>query len=346
MKELAHWEDFRVGQTVSFGQMEVTKDQIIGFARQYDPRPFHVDETAAQRTMFGGLVASGWHTCAMLMRMICDGYLLKSASLGSSGVNEVKWLKPVRPGDVLSARYTVKEKRTLDGRPDRGICRLLYELQNQSGETVMILDWPQFFRRRAPDVLSQNRIQQSEGAKDWSRVKRTPGDHMIKFFDKTEIGDEIALGDYEFTADRIKAFAAQYDPQPCHLDEAAARETALGSLRASGWHTAAVSMRRMVHYYLREAGRLKELGRRVPKLGPSPGFKELHWHRAVAAGYVITYRSFAAHKVESSSMPDWGLLITFNDGVNQRGELVFSFVGQVYLERSSPVRGTGSYRSS
>ena len=343
---LAYWEDFSVGDTLSFGRTAVTKEQMIGFARRYDPQPFHVDETAAQRTMFGGLVASGWHTCAMLMRMICDGYLLKSASLGSPGVNEVKWLKPVRPGDVLTARYTVKEKWTLKGHSDRGVCQFLYDVQNQSGETVMTVDWPQLFRRRAPDVIWPNRSDPSARAKDWSQVKRVPGDHMIKFFDKTEIGDEIELGDYEFTADRIKEFAAEYDPQPLHIDEAAARETGSGCLRASGWQTAAVWMRRMAHYYLREARRLERLGRPVPRLGPSPGFKDLRWHRPVCAGDVLTYRSFAAHKVESSSKPDWGLLIIFNEGVNQRGELAFSFVGQVYLERSSPAAVRHSARSS
>lgn len=335
--QVAHWEDFEVGETVTFGRTAVTKDEMIGFARQYDPQPFHIDETAARQTMVGGLVASGWHTCALLMRMICDGYLLESASLGSSGVNEVKWLKPVRPGDVLTARYTVKEKRAVEDRPDEGICRLLYDVRNQGGETVMTMDWPQLFRRRAPDAARPNRGEPGERGKDWSQVKRIPGDHMIKFFDKTEIGDEIALGDYEFTAERIKAFAAQFDPQPRHLDEAAARETAAGGLTASGWQTGAVWMRRMAQYYLREARELQRLGRPVPKLGPSPGFKDLRWLGPVRAGDVITYRSFAAHKVESSSKPDWGLLIIFNEGVNQRGEPVFSFVGQVYLERSSPI---------
>ena len=112
----------------------MTKEEIIAFARAYDPQPCILDEAAAKATIVGGLCASGFHTCAMMMRMICDGLLNRVASLGSPGVDEVRWIKPVRPGDVLSARYSAQEKRDLASRPDVGIAKVLVELVDDEGE--------------------------------------------------------------------------------------------------------------------------------------------------------------------------------------------------------------------
>ena len=146
--EILHWEDFEEGRTVSLGEAHVTREEIIAFASEFDPQPFHLDEAAAKDTMLGGLAASGWHSCAMLMRMICDGYLLASTSLGSPGLDEVKWLQPVRPGDTLTGQYTCLETRPSGSRPDVGICKMLYELYNQQDELVMTWHCNQFFGRR------------------------------------------------------------------------------------------------------------------------------------------------------------------------------------------------------
>ena len=108
----------------------------MAFGRAYDPQPLHVDEEAAKKTLVGGLCASGWHTCAMMMRLVADGMLNRVASLGSPGVDEGRWMVPVRPGDELRARYTVQEKRDLASRPDVGMSKVLVELFNQKGETV------------------------------------------------------------------------------------------------------------------------------------------------------------------------------------------------------------------
>ena len=143
------WEDFEVGRTVPLGEKRVTREEIIAFAAEFDPQPFHLDEAAASGTMLGGLAASGWHTCAMLMRMMCDGYLNEAHALGSPGLDEVKWQAPVRPGDVLSARYTCLEARESQSRPDVGICKILYEVFNQDGTPVMTWDCTQFFGRRS-----------------------------------------------------------------------------------------------------------------------------------------------------------------------------------------------------
>lgn len=143
-----HWEDFTIGRRVSLGRKTVTREEIIAFAAEFDPQPFHLDDDAAKETLLGGLAASGWHSCAMLMRMICDGYLLNATSLGSPGIDEVKWMKPVRPEDCLEAFYTCSESRPLESRPGVGMCKFHYELINQNDEIVMTWDCNQFFNRR------------------------------------------------------------------------------------------------------------------------------------------------------------------------------------------------------
>ena len=147
---MRYWEDFKVGEVEQIGAKRVDKDEIIAFARQYDPQPFHIDEAAAKQSMYGGLIASGWHTCAMVMRMMCDAYMLRSASVGSPGIDNLKWLKPVRPGDTINARRTTLETRESKSKPDIGIVNNLWEVFNQDGEMVMTMQGYGMFRRRNP----------------------------------------------------------------------------------------------------------------------------------------------------------------------------------------------------
>lgn len=145
-----YWEDFKVGEVEQIGGRRVDKEEVIAFAKQYDPQPFHVDEAAAKQSMYGGLIASGWHTCSMVMRMMCDTYMLQSASVGSPGIDNLKWLKPVRPGDTISARRTTLETRASKSKPDIGIVNNLWEVFNQDGEMVMSMQGYGMFRRRNP----------------------------------------------------------------------------------------------------------------------------------------------------------------------------------------------------
>lgn len=143
-----YWEDFYPGQVRETGGVSLTEDEIIEFARKYDPQPFHVDKEKAQHSHFGGLIASGWQTAGLCMRMICEAYLLDSASMGSPGVDEVRWVKPVRPGDTLHLKYTVLETRASSSRPDMGTVRARSEVYNQHGELVMHMLGVGMFRRR------------------------------------------------------------------------------------------------------------------------------------------------------------------------------------------------------
>ena len=131
------FEDFTPGQVLELGRRTVTAEAIVAFAREFDPQPFHLDEEAAKRSIYGGLLASGWHTGAIMMRLLCDGLLHDTVSLGSPGIDEMRWLKPVRPGDTLAARMTVLEAIPSRSKPDRGVLRTLTEMRNQYGEVVM-----------------------------------------------------------------------------------------------------------------------------------------------------------------------------------------------------------------
>jgi acyl dehydratase len=143
-----YWEDIKEGEVVELGSHTMDKERMIAFAREFDPQPFHTDDNAAAASIYGGLIASGWLTGSTLMRLFYDGFLKDTASMGSPGIDELRWLKPVRPGDTLSARLTLTEKTASRSKPDRGIVRSLMEVLNQHGEVVMTTTGVNFFRRR------------------------------------------------------------------------------------------------------------------------------------------------------------------------------------------------------
>jgi acyl dehydratase len=145
---MRYFEDFSVGEVLPFGPHKVSRAEIVAFAAEYDPQPFHLDEKAAADSMLGGLAASGWHTCALFMRMVALGWLNASASMGSPGIDSLKWKRPVRPGDTLSGRTTVLETRASKNRTDRGYLRVRHEVVNEREEPVMLIEHSIMIRRR------------------------------------------------------------------------------------------------------------------------------------------------------------------------------------------------------
>jgi len=143
-----YFEDFEAGKTIEVGSRTVSEEEIIDFATRFDPQPFHVDKAAAAQSMYGGIIASGWHTCAMMMRMMVDGFVKDAASLGSPGVDEIRWLKPVRAGDTLTVTTTVLETRLSASKPDRGVVVTMWQAVNQHGEPVATVKGMGMFRRR------------------------------------------------------------------------------------------------------------------------------------------------------------------------------------------------------
>ena len=142
------WEDFVPDVRELMGEVTVDLEEVVAFAKRYDPQQFHVDVQEAEKSIYGGIIASGWHTCSMVMRLMCDSYLVNSSSLGSPGIEEVKWLSPVYPGNVLSAFRTVVETRASASKPDRGIVKTFWEVENEKGQLVMSMIGINFFLRR------------------------------------------------------------------------------------------------------------------------------------------------------------------------------------------------------
>lgn len=143
-----YFEDFVVGERLPLGSRHVTRAEIIAFAAEFDPQPSHLDERAGIDAPVGGLMASGWHVGAMFMSLLCDGFLLESSSMGSPGIETLKWQAPVRAGDTLTAFSTVVEARTSNSRPQMGIVRFHHETVNQAGDVVMWIDNAILFGRR------------------------------------------------------------------------------------------------------------------------------------------------------------------------------------------------------
>ena len=142
-----------IGSVHEFGSIAVEEAEMINFARRFDPQPFHIDPEAAKQSIFGGLIASGWHTASLMMRLFVDHYLSHVASLGSPGVDELRWLRPVLPGDKLSMRVTVLEASLSRSKPDRGIVRSYIEVLNQSSEVVMTMKAVNLLRCRDAELL-------------------------------------------------------------------------------------------------------------------------------------------------------------------------------------------------
>jgi acyl dehydratase len=141
-------EDFPVGVRRHIGSRTVDEAEVIRFAKEFDPQPFHIDKEAAAAGFYGGIIASGWHTCGMTMRLMVDGYLSDSAALGSPGIDELRWLKPVRPGDTLTVYSTVADVKISTTKPDRAVMTTKTEVENQNGEVVLTMLGKTMMKRR------------------------------------------------------------------------------------------------------------------------------------------------------------------------------------------------------
>jgi acyl dehydratase len=143
-----HWEDFKPGAVAIYGPRLVTREEIVAFAAEFDPQPMHLDEAAGAATMLGGLGASGWHICCLLMRMIADGFILNSTSMGAPGIEEVRWLKPLRPGTSIRVQATVLETRTSKSRPEIGFIKFLYEVLDEQEAVITTMTCSMMMVRR------------------------------------------------------------------------------------------------------------------------------------------------------------------------------------------------------
>lgn len=148
MSTIRHFEDFTPGTIIDLGSRSVSRDEIIAFASEFDPQPFHLSEEAGKASLLGGLAASGWHTAAIFMRLLVDGLLGRAAGQGAPGIDKLMWRRPVYPGDTLSATAEVLTSRPLRSKPGLGVVGFRFVVSNQRGETVMTLENPILFACR------------------------------------------------------------------------------------------------------------------------------------------------------------------------------------------------------
>ena len=331
------FEDFVAGDTAQAGSVAVSQADILAYATRFDAQDFHTDPDAAKASFVGTLIASGWHSCSLLMRLIAESFILDSSGMGAPGIEEVKWLRPVKPGDTLSARRTVLETKASRSRPEMGLVRFRFELLNQHDEPVLEQTNWIMFGRKGSGIAPQPGDWLSHPPHYALPAMQSPLEppaeaaEPARFFEELEIGRSFELGSFVYTAEEIVAFARAFDPQPFHMDEAAARNSSFGRLAASGWHTASVWMAAMVAHRKRQVA--AGAPAQAPRLGPSPGFTNLRWSKPVFAGDRITYHSVVTQTRASASRPQWGLFFHHNTGVNQHGEEVFSFDGCAFVER-------------
>ncbi len=326
---LTAFEDFQPGETRAYGAYQFSAPDMAAFASTFDPQAFHLDEAAGRDTILGGLAASGWHTCSALMRMMVDGWLAETSCLAGVGVEDNRWLAPVRPGDILSARTQTLAKIDLRSRPDAGIVKFATSLCNQAGVEVMTQNAAMLFGRRrplGPDFAAAPAKEPRRPDLSPERIDDCAGvlpDH----FARARIGAYAELGETHFTPDVIRAYAEKFDPLPFHLDEEAGRKHVLGAMSAAGWHTASCWMRHFVAF------RAKAAGGAIPSRA-SPGFSDLVWRKPVLVGDRISFSTQVVGK-RPTSKPGLGLIRSRNRGVNQRGETVLDF----YASGFSPMDG-------
>ena len=307
--------------------LDVSRDDMIAFARAFDPQPFHIDEDAAQNTLLGGLSASAWYTCARISGLV--DVVMRDLGLGSelAGVEQIMLTAPVRAGDRLSGciRLTTVEPCACG----EAACQGRIDVENQRGELVMRLILDLIVRQSAvsgPTVWDDCKLRRPRSV----RVERTPRDDVIRHFEEIGIGDEAVLGPYSFNTRSVETFCALTHAEPEQLGCAAeAMPHAVPN-----WHLPAAWMECMLRYYEDEAARFAARGWAVPRLGPAAGVKHLRWVRPVHIGETIVFRGWAERKMEIASQKDWGLLVVGAEGINSRGNVVVSFCPQMLIERS------------
>lgn len=318
---LRRFEDFALGERFVYGGYRLELDELLDFSRCYDPQPFHLDASSAQDGILGGLAASGWQGCSILMKMMIDSWLLEAAIIAGVGIGQNRWLAPLRPGARLEAATTVAEKFAARARTDAGMVVFDTILRDvDRGVDVLSQSLTLLISRRnspAPDEVAPLRRAPAAPLEPIDDVYAA----LPEDFSRIRVGARAELGATRFTAELIRSYAEKYDPAPFHIDEEAGKAHAFGALSAAGLHVASCWMGCFIA--VRKAH------------GPfenraSPGFADLSWRRPVLVGDEIAFSTQVVAK-RATSKPGLGLVTSRNQGVNQRGEVALDFYGSVFV---------------
>ncbi len=314
MSGILYFEDFSIGESFEFGQIVLTEAQIRAYGRRFDPRPQHGgddrDPAAAAAP-----TASPWQLCALLMRLNYDGWVFRAAAQGAPGVDAVRWLRPVQAGARLTARATILKSRVSRSRPQLGLVQFHYDILAGDREPVMSQTNYVMLARRAGDAPRPAPERDAEPPPERGAAPQGSAPPQSEAYGDPQ-PPRIALGSALFTADDILAFARDYDPQPFHVDEAAARNGPFGALAASGWHTAAAWMRAYVDTFRRGEAALPRPDRFLT-------VENLRWLRPVHAGDRVAF-DFAPLACGTSARGE-PVVTSRNRGINQHGVTVYEF---------------------
>lgn len=311
--------DFTSELSFQLPERRITREAIVRFGRRYDPQPFHVDERAARASVLKGLSASGWHTCTVFTSALHEGFLDRCRDARMFAIDEIKWLFPVRPDDRIKGSVRARAIDAAGPWPGSGQIEIECVATTEKGRRVMT--WK---GRVAIEGYDGNQVYGGASDDASAALERRAG--VLAHFDDISVGDEVSLGGYRISADAIRDFVVDYGLSNGDPGANARAE-------ADGWHIAAIFMSQLVRYYLREAAALRRKQVPVPGLGPSPGIRRLRWWAPVRAGDELTFRACALRKAEIAPRSNWGMLTGACAAVNQFGQKVLTFEGQLLLER-------------
>jgi acyl dehydratase len=328
-------QDLRAGAVLNAGRIGITAEAIQAFAAAYDPQVQHLDDAAARLTPLRGVAASGWHTCSLLTQQVKRRLKDWSIYLELPAIEGVRWLQPVRPNEVLEVVVRWNSNCTSPGCSASSGWSVTIEALNQAGDLVLRMNGNALLSttRSSRDALRRHALRCARHLQRTPRTERRPGGHLVRYFEEVELGDEIALGHYDFTEAAVKSYSSIVDGR----DEISAPEAQAHAEPppgiANNWHVIGAWMRGIVDYYHTECEWLAARQRPVPVLGPAAGAHALSWCTPVRIGDRITFTSWAEHKVHLGTSSEWGLLIAGAEGVNQDGEVVVSFYPQFLLQK-------------
>lgn len=312
MNDLLHFEDFPVGKTFEFGSFTLAEAQLKAYGEAFDPRPAHDGPGALPSGVRPS--ASPWQLCALLMRLNYDGWMFQTAARGAPGVDEVRWLRAVHPGDVVTGRYTVLNARVSQSKPGLGLVQYHYELLGRDRAPVLSQTNYVMVARRHLGAVTR--------ATAMTELRPSSKNATALPTENGKPGRTIDLGTAEFTAESILAFARIYDPQPFHVDETAAKTGPFGALTASGWHTAASWMRAYMQT-------LRRGGAALPTPEKFLSATNLRWLRPVYAGDRIAF-DFTPLDVAQSAAGEM-VVTSRNSGVNQDAIKVYEFTATMMI---------------
>lgn len=335
-RDLRCYEDLAVGEQFDLGSRTVGKAEIFEFARDFDPQRFHLDPAVAAESLLGGVAASGWHTASILMRLFHDGWLLGVDGHGSPGVSRFAWKSPLHAGDTVCAVGEITGLRPLRSLPGFGMAEIGFVMNGSAGGEIAFSTWNVLIGMREAGEESPPGTKRKPPKPGPQPSDARPADSRMFYLDTCPLGERIDLGEVGISREEILRFARAFDPQPFHVDEAAARATHFGGLIASGWHSCALWMRANVHTRQRllDAMPATERDLATHSAGIGLGFEDLIWPAPVRPGDRLHAYITACERTESKSRPDWGRIRARAELVNQSGALVVRFFPTLLLRRA------------